>query len=222
MGGTEKSVVAYIPGGRGDRKESQRQRDAETETEMGKAERGTKREQRAGGGRAARVGPLGLSANCFADTRSSGPHTVVLWGVWRCPQSLKGPRWLCVRGIPSPACFPCPQRQGLEGQGPRFSVEGAELTLEDHDGATGGQEPEGPGLSPTCSQPSPALCCLDFCPWLPQPVAASSPPVRPNSLLSIPVPPRPLYLSPPFCSPLGLGSGRGAQRLSWGGGLVDY
>ena len=208
VGNREGCVCLYPQGERWQKGESETERCKETETVTGKAESGTKRGQRAGG-RAAAAGLPGPSANCFA--QSSGPHTAVLWGVWHCPQNLKGPRRPCVRGVSNPSLSRCPQWQGPDGQGPRFSVAGAELTLGDHDGETGA------GARGARPAPLPVPSCrgsLNL--WPPAPTCSpQQPPV-------CSVPPSPLHQSPPFRSRLGLGSGRGAQRLSWGGGLVDY
>lgn len=78
MGRTEKVCVLISPG-RGGRKESQRQRDAETETEMGEVERGTKNgEQEEGRLRWGRRGLLQTASPTPA------PLSLTLWSCGVC------------------------------------------------------------------------------------------------------------------------------------------
>ena len=118
-GEQRRCVCLYPRGERRQNRESETERCRVRDRDGGSGERD---KERRAGGRAAAVGPPGPSANCFTDTCSSGPHTVVLWGVCRCPQNLKGLRRPCVRGVSNSSLSPCPQRQGPDGPGRPGSV----------------------------------------------------------------------------------------------------
>ena len=205
--GEQRRCVCLYP--RGERRQK---RESETERCRNRdrdGESGERDKERRAGGKTAAVGPPGPSASCFADTRSSGPHTVVLWGVCRCPQNLKGPRRPCVRGVSNSSLSPCPQRQGLDGPGPTWvQCGGSELTLGDHDGETGaGARGAGPA-PPTCS----------LCLRLPQPVATSS--RLPAPTASCPFcAPQAIPPEPTFQLPFGFGVREGCPAAELGRGL---
>jgi len=206
MGRTEKVCVLISPGGEAAEK---RVRDREMQRQRqrwGKWREGQRTESRRKGGCGGAAGAFCklLHRHLLLCPSHCGPVGCVPLS----PEPEGAEAAVCARGVQlQPVSLPTAAGAGWTGP-PGFSVEGAELTLGDHDGETGaGARGAGPA-PPTCS----------LCLRLPQPVATSS--RLPAPTASCPFcAPQATPPEPTFPLPFGFGVREGCPAAKLGRGL---